>query len=252
MRVLYLTNSCNRASTTVPLEGWLRNLRGRGLQPVLVTDRRGPLNDWATAEGIPSYDVRLPFPNKKWPWRFLTSLIRLRRLVAQHNIQLIHCNEQDIYPIGQYLSKWCRLPVVVSIHYMMNQGFCQWAFGRARAPQRMFFISEASRDACRHALDGLIPESTWRLLYNGLDMDKFQPNQDLRQEFRQKLHLESDLLLGAACALRSRKQLEHLFEAAARLKDPRVRVVVAGGHRACGSLRNQVMRKRLSTRAGRY
>src|SRR6185503_13307771 len=35
--------------------------------------------------------------------------------------------------------------------------------------------------------------------------------------------------IGVACALRPRKQLEHLFEAAARVESPALRVVVAGG-----------------------
>ena len=40
--------------------------------------------------------------------------------------------------------------------------------------------------------------------------------------------LGDELAIGVACALRPRKQLEHLFRAAARLDDP-IRVVVAGG-----------------------
>jgi glycosyltransferase involved in cell wall biosynthesis len=229
MRVLYLTMNPHRTSTTVPLEGWIRSLRDKGLQPVVASDRLGAFHEWAQTEGIPSYHVPLPFPNKVWPWKFLSSLIQLRRLVARHRIELIHCNEQDIYPMGQYLARWCSLPAVVSIHFTMDRGFCEWAFGQARSPRRMFFISQGSLDACRPGVTGVVPESAWRLLYNGLDVDKFQPDAALRQRFRCEHHLESNLVLGVACALRSRKQLEHLFEAASRLKDPQLKVVVAGG-----------------------
>lgn len=229
MRVLYLTNNCHRTSTTVPLEGWIRTLRSKGLQPVLVTNRNGSLNNWAEEERIPSYSMPLPFPNKRWPWRFLASLLRLRQLVRRHGVEIIHCNEQDIYPIGQYLARWCGLPVVVSIHFTMERGFCKWAFGEARCPLRMFFISQGSLEACRPGVVGVVPESAWRLLYNGLDLEKFQPNALLRHQFRLEHRLESNLVLGVACALQARKQLEHFFEAVARLNDSRIKVVVAGG-----------------------
>jgi D-inositol-3-phosphate glycosyltransferase len=38
-----------------------------------------------------------------------------------------------------------------------------------------------------------------------------------------------DVAVGVACALRPRKQLEHLFHAASRIGEPHLRVVVAGG-----------------------
>lgn len=229
MRVLYLTMNPHRTSTTVPLEGWLRSLRQKGLQPVLACDRLGAFHEWAQTEGIPYYHVPLPFPNKVWPWKFLTSLVRLRNLVTRHNIQLIHCNEQDIYPIGQYLARWCALPIVVSIHCKLEAGFCRWAFGHMRSPRRMFFISRGSLEACRPGVAGVVPESAWRLLYNGVDTERFQPSAELRRQFRQEHNLQSNLVLGVACALRSGKQLDHFFEAAARLKDPRIKVVLAGG-----------------------
>jgi len=229
MRILYLTLNPNRTSTTVPLEGWLRLLPGKGLQPVLASDRLGALHEWAVEQGIPSYHIPLPFPRKFWPWKFLRSLWQLRRLVSRYQVELIHCNEQDIYPIGQYLGRLCGLPVVVSVHFTMERGFCEWAFGKTRSPRRMFFISRGNLEACRPGVAGVVPDSAWRLLYNGLDLDKFAPDASLRQQFRRQHNVDAHLVLGVACALRPRKQLEHLFQAAARLTDLPVKVVVAGG-----------------------
>src|SRR5262245_16733770 len=129
MKVLYLTMNPNRASTTVPTEGWFRLLPKRGLEPVLVSSQVGPFHKWAAGEGIPAYQIPLPFPDKYRPWQFVKSLWQLRRVVRRHQIELIHCNEQDIYPIGGWLARLCRLPVVVSVHFTMERGFCTWAFG---------------------------------------------------------------------------------------------------------------------------
>src|SRR5579863_7952708 len=110
MRILYLTMNPNRASTTVPTEGWFRLLRPKGLQPVLVSAEVGAFHAWATEQGIPAYQVPLPFPDKLRPWRFLSALWQLRRIVKRHAIELVHCNEQEIYPIAQYLARFCGLP----------------------------------------------------------------------------------------------------------------------------------------------
>jgi glycosyltransferase involved in cell wall biosynthesis len=229
VRVLYLTQNPYRVGSTAPLEGWLRYLPERGLQPVLVSNKAGQFHEWAVEQGIPSYEVSLPNPNKLSPWRFLASLIRLRRLVKRHKIELIHSNEQDVYPISQYLSRWCGLPVVVSIHFTMNRGFCTWAFGQPRSPRRIFFISKGNQDACVPGIKGVVPEAAWRLLYNGIDTQRYIPHVSLRDRFRRENEVESNVVLGAACALRSRKQLEHFFKAASRLKHPRLKVLLAGG-----------------------
>ena len=226
MRVLYLTMNPNRASTTVPTEGWFRFLPSVGLEPILASNTVGEFHAWAVQQAIPAYHVPLPFPNKWYPAPFAKSLWLLRQVVRRHRVELIHCNEQDVYPIGQYLARICRLPVVVSVHFTMSRGFCDWAFRGNRQPNRMFFVSHRNRDACSEALRGIVPQDRWHVLHNGLDMRSYRPDQQLRAQFRRDYDLRDELLIGVACALRPRKQLEHLFEAAARLQN--VKVAVAG------------------------
>jgi glycosyltransferase involved in cell wall biosynthesis len=229
MRVLYLTMNPNRASTTVPTAGWWNELRPRGLEPVLVSDRAGAFHAWAREQGVPSYEVRLPFPDKLRPWRFLRSLARLWRLARRHRINLVHCNEQNIYPIGRYLARLCGLPAVVSVHCTVDRGFCSWAFGGRQRPGRVFFLSAGSREACRPGIDGVVPEADWRLLPNGLDLGRFRPDPARGAAFRREYGLGDGPLIGVASALRPGKQLEHLFEAVARLDVPGLKVAVAGG-----------------------
>jgi glycosyltransferase involved in cell wall biosynthesis len=229
LRVLYLTMNANRGSTTLPLEGWFQQLRPRGLRPVLVSHQAAGFHAWAVEQGVPAYPVPLPPPSKSRPWGFVRSLWRLRRLVRRHGIQLIHCNEQNIYPIGYYLGRLCRVPVVVSIHFSMTREYCQWAFGGRRRPARIFFTSRGNLETCRPAMTGVVDEKYWRLLPNGLDLEHFRPDHSARQAFRANLGVGNVPLIGAACATRPRKQLEHLFEAAARLSRTDLRVVLAGG-----------------------
>jgi glycosyltransferase involved in cell wall biosynthesis len=229
MNVLYLTINPNRASTTVPTEGWFRCLASRGLRPVLVSNQVGAFHKWAREEGIPAYQVPLPTPSKSNPLPFARSLWKLRNLVRKHRIELIHCNEQDCYVIGSYLARWTRLPIVVSVHFTMLRGFCQWAFAAARCPDRVFFISQGNRTECESGVRGIVPKDRWRLLYNGIDLSEFRPDEVRRDRFRRMHGLSDRVAIGVACALRPRKQLEHLIEIAAQVNDERLRVVVAGG-----------------------
>ncbi len=229
MKVLYLTNNGGRASTTVATKGWFRHLLPRGLQPVLASPILGEFSEWAAGMGVPAYRLSLPFPSKTKPFPFLYSLWQLNRIVRRHRVQLIHCNEQEIYPIGQYLARLCRLPVVVSVHCKVDRGFCEWAMGNRRQPNRVFFISRNSMRVCQEAFQQVVPECKWRLLHNGLEMDQYNPDVSLGQEFRRKWSLGSGPLIGVASALRPGKQLEHLFDAANRLPFPGMRVLVAGG-----------------------
>ena len=229
MRVLYLTMNPNRESTTVPTEGWFRLLPPRGLEPILVSQRSGAFQEWARGQGIPCYEVRMPFPDRSRPWAFLRSLAQIVRIGRRHRIQLVHCNEHDVYPIGQYAARLLRVPVVLSVHFTLRDGYSRWAFGGARCPSRIIFISRGSLEACRPDVDGVVPELRWRVLYNGLDLGGFRPDPELRSAFRSERHLDGLTLIGVACALRPRKQLEHLFAAAATSPLTNLRVVVAGG-----------------------
>ncbi len=109
VKVLYLTINPNRASTTVPTEGWLRLLSPRGLRPVLASAKSehftsGPLSE-ASSTTVP-----LPHPSKGGRSDSSARSGLCARIVRRHHIEMIHCNEQDTYPIGQYLARYAGCP----------------------------------------------------------------------------------------------------------------------------------------------
>lgn len=228
MRVLYLTLNPNRQSTTVPTEGWFRRLRPRGLEPVLVSSQSGAFQQWAREQGVPTYALPLPFPSRGRPLPFLKALASLYQIGKRHGVELVHSNEHDVYPIAQYAARLLRVPKLASVHFTMDRGFCDWAFGGARVPERLYFVSRSSQEVCRPALEGTVPESRWHVLRNGVDLQHFKPDPAARADARAKYGVGDAVALGVACALRPRKQLEHLFRAASRVSQP-IRVLVAGG-----------------------
>jgi glycosyltransferase involved in cell wall biosynthesis len=229
MRVLYLTNNAGRASTTVGTRGWIHRLESRGLRPVIVSPIVGEFSDWARdAFGVEAYRQDLPFPSKSNPIPYVAAAWRLHRVIRQHQISLIHAIEHDVYPIAADIARLCGLPIVVGIHCRLARGFSEWAFGGRRRPERMFFLTKASREICRPAVSEVVEEASWRLLPNGLDVERYRPQPELGKQFRDEHTLGSGLLIGAASWLRPGKQLEHLFQVAATLPGD-VTLVIAGG-----------------------
>lgn len=227
MKVLYLTNNPNRGSTTSPTEGWFRELRPLGLEPIVASHEMGGFQEWLTQEGIPSYHVDLTAPSRRRLWRFAASIWALRRIVRRHGIELIHCNEQPLYSMGRHLGLLCGLPVVVSVHFPQGRPFFEWSFRRS-CPDRLYFVSAGCREASRNGFDGLIAENRVSVLNNGLNLSHYCVDRESGGAFRREFHLENRRLVGNACAIRSVKQLEHLIEVGARLPED-VSVVLAGG-----------------------
>ncbi len=187
LNVLYLTNNAGRASTTIATKGWIEHLHVRGLRATIVSPIVGEFADWAGVQhGVASYRVDLPPPSKMELLPFLRSIWKLRRIVGRHQIDIIHSNEQVVYPTSQYLARLCRLPIVVGVHSRMERGFASWAFGGRRGPDRLIFLTAASREVCRPAVEGIVPEATWRILPNGLDVESSRPDSQAGLDFRRK------------------------------------------------------------------
>lgn len=228
MNVLYLTMNPNRGSTTAPTEGWLHHLPKRGLNPVVVSRQHGNFHDWVLEQGIPAYLNPLADPNKYAPSRFIWSLLRLYKICVKHRVKLIHCNEHNIYPVGQCVAKLLRIPIVVSVHFTMDRGFSRWAFGKSKQPDRMFFVSQRNLEACHEAIHGIVDESRWRVLNNAIDTFRYTPDPNSGMGFREEWNIESKYVIGVACALRARKQVEHFFEVTKSLGSD-FHAILAGG-----------------------
>jgi glycosyltransferase involved in cell wall biosynthesis len=229
LRVLYLTMNPNRESTTVPTEGWFRTLRSRGLEPIVIATKSGAFPAWTERQGIPTFVMPLPAPDRRRPVLFLRALWNVVAIARRHGVQLVHSNEHDVYPIAQYAARLLSVPVVVSVHFTIDRGYGTWAFGGRRAPERCYFVSRASLDACRPAMTGVVPEERWGVLHNAISLSFYAPDESRRSVFRREHGLESATVVGAACALRPRKQIEHLVAAVAEAADPSMRLLLAGG-----------------------
>src|SRR5439155_19695744 len=99
VRALFVTYRSRLRSTGTSLYLVIRELRPRGLQPVLLFREEGPWQRELAAEGVPCYFHPLRIPDKYHPFRSLWDVWQLVRLIRREGIELIHCNECDHYPL---------------------------------------------------------------------------------------------------------------------------------------------------------
>ncbi len=232
LNVLYLTNNPNRESTIVPTEGWIKNLKQEGLNAIIITPAEGSLSRWAFSEKIPVYVMDLSHPDKLKPIKSLIQILRIINIAYRHRINLIHCNEQNVFPVGNFLSRIINIPIVVSIHFSMSKEFCRWAFKYTKRLKKIIFTSDANQRICSENVTGLIDKTNWMVLKNGIDLAEYSYDQKLKDQFLNSLNLKGKFIVGVACALRPRKQVEHLIQAVAQIASVEIIVLIAGKYLA--------------------
>ncbi len=230
IKVLYLTNNPNLQSTALPMEGWINNLSDKFFIPIIVTISEGTLHTWAKQNEIPVYILNLDHPDKFQPLKLLIQLFKLAYIAIIYRINIIHCNEQNIFPIGNLISRILIIPNVVSIHFSMNKEFCLWAFKNKSQLRKVFFTSEANKVICLPNISGIVEQKYLAVLKNGINLEQYSFNQNLKDQFLKSEKITNKFIVGVACALRPRKQVEHLIQAVAKIKSKDIIILIAGNY----------------------
>jgi glycosyltransferase involved in cell wall biosynthesis len=234
MRVLYVTHNSWLRSTTASLNAILRCLTGRGLQPVMLFREPGTWQAALAAEGVPCHFDSLAYPEKSRPFGSAAHLYHLVRLVRRHAIDLIHCNEHENYPVFRHVARWCRVPVVATLHWNLEPGFGRWAFGAPFLPSALQFLSRAQLEISRPGLPPGLDPARVKLLGSGLAIDEFlgrgEDGRALRASWGPG---DRTVVVGTAAAIKPRKRLEDFVHLVGRLRARGLDVlgVIAGGGR---------------------
>src|SRR5262245_21727021 len=123
MRVLYLTNNPNLGSTARILQSWLLLGRSDDLRGHVVTQREGPFTGWLAGEAVPHLVDLMPWPDRSWPIPALWHAWKVAGWARRRRIDVIHCNEHDIYPFGLLLRRFLRRPLVCHVRFRVARDF---------------------------------------------------------------------------------------------------------------------------------
>ncbi len=232
LQVVFLTNNPNLCSTSRILQSWLQLGRGSGLQGVVIGRRDGDLIGWLCANGFPCQTNPLPWPEWSRPWTSGWHAIRAANWARHAGVDVIHCNEHDVYPFAAVLKRFLRRPIVCHVRYKLDRGFAEWAFGGRRAPDALLWTSHQQKADSADAILGLVPESRQHVIRLGIDLTHFGNDFHSGRGLRSKWGIGQDeIVIGIPSPLRPRKRVEDFIEIIRRLASKHDKIVglIAGG-----------------------
>jgi glycosyltransferase involved in cell wall biosynthesis len=231
MNVLFLTNNPNLGSTARILQSWLLLGRCDGAVGRVVAQRPGAFAGWLADQGFPHRIDPMPWPDRKWPLPSLWHAWQIARWVGRTGVDVIHCNEHNVYPFAPLLRRLLRRPLVCHVRFRVTREFCAWAFGGWRRPDALLWTSWQQREDCAAAVDGIVPPDRQHTVHLGLDLATFGTQAAGREATRAAWGIAPDeVVIGTATALRPHKRVEDFVEMVATLAHecPKVIGVVAG------------------------
>jgi glycosyltransferase involved in cell wall biosynthesis len=232
-QVLFLTNNRNVCSTARILQRWLVLGRQADLRGHTVVKQRGDFTDWLVTEQLSHLIDPMPWPDRRRPWNSFWHAWRVARWARRNGVDIIHCNEHDVYPFARLLRRVLRVPLVCHVRFLVTREFAEWTFsGASRRPDALFWTSFQQRQDCAAAVHNLVPEDRQHVVRLGIDLDAFGKLAHLRESVRAGWHVSPDeVVIGTASPLRPRKRVEDFVELIARIaqRQPKVVGVLAGG-----------------------
>lgn len=154
--------------------------------------------------------------------------IRFQRWLWSEQPDVLHAH----LPHAAWLARWSRLaapvPLVVDTLHSSATGAMGRHFGYACSrwlPDHVTAVSQAT--AASHLAAGMVSESRLSVVWNGIDVDRWQPDARARSEAREELGVKDDFLWLAVGRLEAVKDYPNLLRAMTRIPE-RARLLVLG------------------------
>jgi glycosyltransferase involved in cell wall biosynthesis len=154
--------------------------------------------------------------------------LRFQRWLWREQPDVLHAH----LPHAAWLARWSRLaapvPLVVDTLHSSSTGAMGRKFGYACSQwltDHVTAVSEAT--AASHLAAGMVSESKLSVVWNGIDVDRWQPDARARCEAREELGVKDDFLWLAVGRLEALKDYPTLVRAMTRTPE-RARLLVLG------------------------
>jgi glycosyltransferase involved in cell wall biosynthesis len=208
-----------------------RGLAARGHRVWLLIKDGSPMIGAATREGIDVTAMRIA--GKLNP----LAVPRLIRWIKRHRVDLIATQLSTASLWGSITAKILRVPCVATVR-ALNTKTCYVL------ADRIIVVSNAVK---KHLTDqGIAPEKI-RVVYNGIDLDRFQPVKDIAEAKRAIGFKKDDLIVGVTAHMTRKKGHRYFLEAAEKVaaQVPRVKFLFVGDGRERQALEAQVRAAKL-------
>jgi len=232
MRVLHLFSNCKWTGPAEPALNLCRALRDAGVETefACAPDAGKSINrvvESAWARGVePILDFHLR--KHRHPWYNFQDVRRLRRYLAEHPFDIVHCHLDNDHEIAARALQGSTTPLVRSSYE--GTGLERNA-RRKRMLARTMALLEPSEMARLHdiAAFGIAPSKT-EVVPGAIDIARFDPSRPL-PDARAKLGISTDAyVIGIVARMQTHRHFEDLLQAMRRVVDalPKARLVIIG------------------------
>lgn len=245
MKVLLLTTHLNLGGISTYVRDLAFKLKDQGLDPVCASSG-GLLVAEIEKRGIKHFSLPIKTKSEVNP-KLAFALMKLIELVEAEDIQVIHAHTRVTQVLAQMVSAFEGTPFVSTCH-----GFYKPRFSRKLFPcwgGRVAAISDAVRESLVN--DFKVPKKQVQLIYNGVQVEKFQKRVSEKEKAALKKYFgldENGLVVGGISRIEESKGYRQLIEASKIItaRFPTVKFLLVGDGKAKGSLVEYVRKEGLS------
>ncbi len=185
-RVLYINHEVECGGAEHSLLELIRGLDRQKFEPHLVCSMEGPLTDEARALGAEVHLVPMLFQGKFGKlWGMFRASLKIRRLIKQIGIQLVHTNSMIAGYCGVFAAKLCQVP---SIWHVRDIGYPEAAKKICSQADRVVANSKAT--AASLAIPSRLKDRL-HVIYNGVGR-RFFEQPSTRQQVRSELKVAAN------------------------------------------------------------
>lgn len=192
----------------------------------LLLQNEGPLSNAVQKIGVRVRFIKMRGWRKikNVPQNYLFTLPKIRKMVKELKIDLIHCNTYRLNPYSVLVAKSIGIPCITHIRWFTRKDHIK-KFKLDKA-DLLIAMSDYMASFFKNSSCNV------RTIYDGIDIDKFKRTEKIRRKIRKELNIDSDkFLVGMIAQITPRKGHKDFIKAAALVKDtlPKIRFVVVGG-----------------------
>ena len=208
MKILFLVNHLNVGGISSYILTLASGLKRKG-HSVFIASSGGELLSKFNDLGVIYISIPIKTKNELSPRMFL-SLLKLRRVIKDNKIEILHSHSRTTQVLGSWLHKLTGAKHISTCH-----GFFKRRFSRKVFPcwgEKIIAISEQVQEHLKD--DFKVSSGQISLINNGIDVDKFKsvpPSE--KQEFKSRLGLKSEPVIGILARLSDVKGHKYLIEA---------------------------------------
>jgi glycosyltransferase involved in cell wall biosynthesis len=225
IRVLQLTTHLNIGGIGNYILTLSRSLKDRGLS-VAVASSGGELEGELARCGIPHITLDMRTKSELSP-KIVKSILRLRALVKQEQIDIIHAHTRVSQVVANFVSRMTRVPYVTTCHGFFKTRFRKifdtWGV-------KVVAISDAVKEHLKGDLG--VDEKRIELIYSGVDINRFSKeySADEINVIKRSLGLNAGPVVGTIGRLSPVKGQKFLIQAMDGVlrKRPNVQALIIG------------------------